>query len=55
MREREARDVGTEPQDGVRWTSPEDGGTLRGNRRPGPRSEGPKALLVLTLTYYFKL
>ena len=50
MREREARDVGTEPQDGVRWTSPEDGGTLRGNRRPGPRSEGPKALIALTLT-----
>ena len=28
MREREARDVGAEPQDGVRWTSPEDGRTL---------------------------
>ena len=50
MREREARVVGAEPQDGVRWTSPEDGRTLRGNRRPGPRSEGLKALITLTLT-----
>ena len=24
MRERKARDVGAEPQDGVRWTSPEE-------------------------------
>ena len=66
MREREARDVGTEPQDGVRWTSPEDGRALRGNQRPGPRSEGPKAEnnintnLVLPsgkprcMPYYFK-
>ena len=50
MREREAYDVGAEPQDGVRWISPEDGRTLRGNRRPDPRSEGLKALIALTLT-----
>ena len=50
MREREEHDVGTEPQDGVWWTSPEDGRILRGNRRPDPRLEGLKALIALTLT-----
>ena len=47
---REARGVGAGPQDGVRWTTSEGGRIRRSNRRPGPRSEGPKALVALTLT-----
>ena len=32
------------------WTCPEEKRTHWSNRRPGSKSEGPKALLVLTLT-----
>ena len=47
---REARHDGTEPQDGVGWSYPEERRTNWSNRRPGSRPEGPKALIVLTLT-----
>ena len=46
----EARADLTEPQDSVGWTHPEEKRTRWSNRRPGSKSEGPKALLVLTLT-----
>ena len=42
MSEREARDVGTEPQDGVRWTSPEDGRTLRATEDPAQGRKGSR-------------
>ena len=47
---RGARADGTDPHDGVWGTHPEEGRTNWSNRRPGLRSEGPKALLILTLT-----
>ena len=50
MRGCEARANGTEPQDGVRWTHPEGKKTRWSHRRPGSKSEGPKVLLVRTLT-----
>ena len=46
---RGARADGTEPQDGVGWTHREERRTSWSNQRPGSKSEGPKALLVLTL------
>ena len=46
-----ARADGTEPQDGVGWTHPEEKRTRWSNQRPGSKSEGPKALLVLTQCY----
>ena len=49
-RGRGARADGTEPQDGVGWMHPEERRTRWINQRPGSKSEGPKALLVLTLT-----
>ena len=45
-----ARADGTEPQDGVGWMHPEEKRTRWSNRRPSSKLEGPKALLVLTLT-----
>jgi len=42
---RGARADGTEPQDGVGWTRPEEWRTHWSNRRSDSRSEGPKALL----------
>ena len=47
---RETRDNGTEPQDGVEWMHPEEKRTRWSYRGPGSKSEGPKALSVLTLT-----
>ena len=46
---RGARADGIEPQAGVGWTHPEEKRTRWSNRRLGLKSEGPKALLVLTL------
>ena len=43
--------VMTEPNPRWRWwTRPEEKRTRWNNRKPGSKSEGPKALLVLTLT-----
>ena len=62
-----ARGVEVEPQDGVRWTSPENGRTRGSNRRPGPmvgRAQGLASIntnLVLPsgkprcMSYYFNL
>ena len=50
MRECEARDVGAEPQDGVRWTSPEDGRTAETTEDPAQGRKGPRPKIILTLT-----
>jgi len=64
---RAAHGVGEEPQDGVRWTSPEDARTAEAIEDPAQWSEGPMARnnistdLVLPpgkprcTFYYFKL
>ena len=44
-----ARGVGAELQHGIRWASLEDGRTVEATEDPGPRSEGPKTLIILTL------
>ena len=47
---RTARSVGAEPQDGVRWTSPEDGRTAEAIEDPAQGRKGPRPKIILTLT-----
>jgi len=44
------RGVGAEPQDGVRWTSPEDGRTAEATEDPAQGRNGPRPKIILTLT-----
>ena len=47
---RAARGVGAEPQDGVRWTSLEDGRAAEATEDPAQGRKGTRPKIILTLT-----